>query len=602
MTDEELMSFVARRKETEAYKPSKEEIEENIIEWTTFYRRNLDIFNEDYLGITNLCLMQKQMINKFSDNDVATAICSRGLSKSFNIALTAIDFALLYSGVNILVTSMTLAQSNLIIDEKIDKIFCSKGTRWSSDILVKMREEGYIKFSTDGNTGARVVEFGNGSKIHAVNCGESARGQRSNIAIVDEFCLLKKKDLDEIILATLEVRKFGGRPLDYTEETKQVFLSSARNKTNWGWKHLVNTVNDHYKNKTTKSGFFCGDIFTAVANGIQTKKQYLQRKKSTDALSFEQEYLNIFLSTNDDSIFKYEDFENCQTLEHPFYPRTKEEIIFGDEQTYNFDNDDWIRVVVSDIAVATGNENDNTVLDCFCVNKQTGETRFEHIQTISGMNTQLQAIQIKRLFYEYKADYFIQDVTGVGQGVYDLLTTETIDEEVGKTYPAWTVNTDIELQLSSDTVINDKLVRTISNNAIPVVIPFSGNVGLNSEMHFTTRQMLKDGLVKLLKDDAEMKCKLEEKDPQWISKSSDYKARIMLPFIQTRYTINEAIALNTVFMEGNKIKLKEAKRTDTKDRYMTFAMGCIFASKIKSKYSQEYNDDDLDWDEIELVF
>lgn len=176
MTDEELMSFVAKRKETESRQLSKEEIEENIIEWTTFYRRNLDIFNSDYLGITNLCLMQKQMINTFSDNDVAVAICSRGLGKSFDIGLTAIDYALLYSGINILITSMTLSQSNLIIDEKIDKIFCSKGTRWSSDILVKMREEGHIKFSTDGNTGSRVVEFSNGSKIHAVNCGESCRG------------------------------------------------------------------------------------------------------------------------------------------------------------------------------------------------------------------------------------------------------------------------------------------------------------------------------------------------------------------------------------------------------------------------------------------
>lgn len=426
--------------------------------------------------------------------------------------------------------------------------------------------------------------------------------QRANIAIIDEFCLLKKKDLDEIILATLEVRKFGGRPLDYTEETKQVFLSSARNKTNWGWKHLVKTVKDHYRDKTTKSGFFCGDIFTAVANGIQTKKQYLQRKRSTDALSFEQEYLNIFLSTNDDSIFKYEDFENCQTLENAFYPRTKEEIIFGDEQTYNFDNEDWIRVLVSDIAVATGNENDNTVLDCMTINKYTGETRFEHIQTISGMNTKLQAIQIKRLFYEYKAHYFVQDANGVGQGIYDLLTDETFDEELGVTYPAWTVNLDAELQLSSDAVLNDRAVRTISSNARDVVIPFSGNATLNSEMHFTTRQMLKDGFIKLLKDDTEIKCKFEEKDPKWISRSSEYKANKLLPFMQTRYTINEAIALNTVFMEGNKIKLKEAKRTDTKDRYMTFAMGCIFSSKIRQKYAQFTDeDDDIDWDNITLV-
>lgn len=47
------------------------------------YRRNLDIFNEDYLGIKGLCVMQRQMINNFSDNDVNATVCSRGLGKLF---------------------------------------------------------------------------------------------------------------------------------------------------------------------------------------------------------------------------------------------------------------------------------------------------------------------------------------------------------------------------------------------------------------------------------------------------------------------------------------------------------------------------------------
>lgn len=54
-------------------------------------------------------------------------------------------------------------------------------------------------------------------------CIESARGIRANIVIADEFVLIKKKDYDEIIAPVLEVRKFGGRPMDYPEETKQIF-------------------------------------------------------------------------------------------------------------------------------------------------------------------------------------------------------------------------------------------------------------------------------------------------------------------------------------------------------------------------------------------
>lgn len=56
---------------------SKEEKEANVIEWTTFYRRNLDIFNEDYLGI-KISLFQKQRINSWCDNNVSNTIASRG--------------------------------------------------------------------------------------------------------------------------------------------------------------------------------------------------------------------------------------------------------------------------------------------------------------------------------------------------------------------------------------------------------------------------------------------------------------------------------------------------------------------------------------------
>ena len=74
----------------------------------------------------------------------------------------------------------------------------------------------------------------------------------------------------------------------------------------------------------------------------------------------------------------------------------------------------------------------------------------------------------------------------------------------------------------------------------------------------------------------------------------------MLPFIQTKYMINEAISLEVKMMENGNIKLQEAKRTDVKDRYMTLAMGNLLADKIYNKYnkqneSEEVNLDDWQW-------
>ncbi len=501
--DKELISIIEEVNKNIHRKLTEEEIEKNVIEWTTFFRRNLDIFNEDFLEIKT-SQFQKQRINSWDDNEIQTTIASRGSAKTFDVGLFSLDMALLYSGCQILITSMTLSQSNLIIDEKIDKIFTTEGTRWSSRVLCQLRKDGWIKFSKDENTGAKIVKFGNGSKIFAVNCGDSARGKRANIVITDEFVLIKKKDYNEIISPTLEVRKFGGRPKDYVEDTKEIFLSSAKSKINWGWKHLVNCVNQHYKNSRIKYGFFMGDIFTAIANGIKTKKQYLQKKRDVDDMSFEQEYLNIFLGNGENSIFKYEDFEQCQILEKPFYPTTLEQIMCEEKNSYKFTDEEEIRILSCDIALATGNENDNTVFILMTINKKTGFRKVEYIRAYNGLNTLQQVVLMKRLFYDYKCTYFIVDTKGVGYSLFDILTIETEDTEFGKTYPAWTVCLDKKLQISSDTVINDKIERTISDEAKDVIIPYAGTSELNGQMHLAMRKTLKDENIAFLKDSSEM--------------------------------------------------------------------------------------------------
>lgn len=414
--------------------------------------------------------------------------------------------------------------------------------------------------------------------------------KRSQIVITDECVLIKKKDYEEIIEPTLTQRSFVGRPFDYLEEPKQIFLSSAKTKTNWMWRHLRNCVNGHYKDKVIKYGFFAVDIFSALASGIQTKNQYLQRKKNTDDMSFQQEYLNIFLGNNENSIFKFEDFEQNQILETAFYPRTEEEFMYNEEQKYKF-SDDWIRILVCDIAVATGDENDNTVYLFMAINKETGEKRVECIIPKNGLNSVLQVLYMKRWFYEYKANYFMIDTKGVGNVIYDLLTVETEDREFNTIYPAWTTCLDKTLQISSDKVINDKITRTMTQDAEEVIIPYAGTAELNSQMHLTLRKSLRDKNISLLKDDSEMQSLFEDRDSSYILKSSEEKARNIDPYTQTRITINEAVSLEATFTETGLLKVQEAKRTDTKDRYMTLAMANLLADKIYNKYKKEDSDD-----------
>lgn len=188
----------------------------------------------------------------------------------------------------------------------------------------------------------------------------------------------------------------------------------------------------------------------------------------------------------------------------------------------------------------------------------------------------------------------------VGNAIFDILTVETEDLEFNEIYPAWTVCLERQLQISSNTVIDDKISRTQDMNAKPVIIPYAGTADLNSQMHLLMRKTLKDGNISFLKDSSEMENIFQEKDKKWLLKTPEERVNIMLPFDNTKFLINEAVSLEVKFTENGAIKLTEAKRTDTKDRYMALAMGNFLADKIYSKiskglYDEEYNDSDWDF-------
>ena len=168
--------YIEQKQETKISRLTQEEIEDNYVEWIAYYRANLGEFNRDYLGI-NLAPFQEFILDIMNDYDDSDIIASRGLSKSFITALDAIDVELLYPNSEVVVTSLTMAQANLLINEKINKTFCSNGGMFSSPVLCQLRQDGWIKFTTDKDTGGIVVSFGNGSWIKAVVCGEGGRGK-----------------------------------------------------------------------------------------------------------------------------------------------------------------------------------------------------------------------------------------------------------------------------------------------------------------------------------------------------------------------------------------------------------------------------------------
>lgn len=582
------------KKKNESKKLSKKDYDRKIANWQLFYLNNLDIFTEEYLKIP-LHYFQRQVLLDCWEYDIYMFIASRGLSKSFTIGTLANDLALLLPGVQIAITSLTLGQSNKIIDDKIDKLL-SSDKKGISPILKQLRADGYINFVKDKNTGGRIVDYSNGSKIFAVACNETGRGGRANIVITDEVRLVKRRDYEAIAEPMLEPYSFNGLML----EPKQIFMTSARTKDNWVWTYLKTVVRKHYTDKRIKYGFFAGDIFTAVANKIQTKNQYLTRRENTNDLDFEMEFLNLWLGETEGSLFMYDDFHKNQVLKTAFLPTTNDDYYYNIKNQYDFSHENEIRILAMDIAVSGGRKNDNTVFVLGNIDIETNQRKVEYIKAENGLNSQKQIIMLKRLFYDYKCTYFVMDSTGLGNVFYDLLTTKTYDDERDVTYPAWTVCRDKILQISSNTIMNDKINRTIDTEAIEVVIPFVGTVDTNSDMHCAMRKNLKDGIISFLKDDSEMELLFQEKDSKWILKPSEKKAYDLAPFIETRYAINEAISLTGEFKDRG-LRVKE-KSTDTKDRYMTLAMFNYFCDKVYIKYVKDEQNAEIDLDDFSDIY
>ena len=146
--DKVAQKYLETQKEQNHNILTQQEIEDNYVDWIAYYRANLGEFNKDYLGI-KLAPFQDIMLDIMNDYNDSDIIASRGLSKSFITALDAIDVALLYPNSEVIVTSLTMAQANLLISEKIDKTFCSIGGMFSSPVLCQLRKDGWIKFTTD---------------------------------------------------------------------------------------------------------------------------------------------------------------------------------------------------------------------------------------------------------------------------------------------------------------------------------------------------------------------------------------------------------------------------------------------------------------------
>ena len=300
-----------------------------LMEWTTFYRRNINVFVEHYLKI-KLHWYQIIWIYLLNIYSSVAIVAGRASAKSFIIAVFACAKCILYPNSRVVVASGTKKQSALIVTEKIQKELMPKSENLRREIE---------KIKTNQND--IEVVFKNGSSIVVVPASENARGYRSTVLILEEFRQIDKSILDSVlkpfkIARPAEFRNNEPYENDESliENSSNIFISAAWRSNHSMW----DLIKQLQKNKMEDDSacVLATDYSIALKHGIKTKKDLIEDKQTFDPITWRIEYENEMLRDNTNAYFTYEMCVSNQTNKKPFYPRKHEDVKNNKKKTSLF--------------------------------------------------------------------------------------------------------------------------------------------------------------------------------------------------------------------------------------------------------------------------
>lgn len=575
----------------------------------TRYRRNWDIFVEEVLQI-KLYPIQKIMIHMMGVSQEFMAIATRGSSKSFLAGLSSLVCFCLYPYSEIVITSSTIPQASKLVEKKIRDELIKK----LSPYLLYMYEKEYIVI-TKSNTsdgGAYTIENKlNGSTISVLACLESSRGARSTLNIYEEARLLKKNIIDSVFEPMGHARqakyllnpKYNNKR--WQEKARSFYITSARYSYEWFYRKYQDIFENYYTSKHEVYTPFAEDIFAAIEDGSRTWADYRKNKKSMSELDFRMEILNEMFSENENSYFDYKTFKDNQVLVQAADLPNAKDTYDGKFVVSKRKEADEIRIIASDLAFSGNSsrqKNDNTVFMCMSLHWKgfRFERHVDYVEARPGGRADKVVQHLKELYYGYDADYLVYDNRSGGEVVYDYLSSKTANDSwLRWNDSGFTVISDKELFLVPDNKIAELAGRTVDKNAIKCLSPFIGTPEANSLGWQSLKKQLETNNIKFLLSTQDKQTELEESGEIFDLTSEQY-AKKMLPYGQTDLLIQECVNLSAEFKNGL-VKLTEP-RSGYKDRAVVLSYANYFAEKLDIKYSQEYQNEAIDYENIQLVW
>lgn len=543
-----------------------------------YYRANPHRFVKDFLHI-DLRWFQKIVIYAMNMNPAFCMIASRGLGKSFLIAIYCCVRCVLYPGTKICIASGTRGQATNVL-EKIRTEIIPK----SNELKCELRG-GDIKIAAS----EAIALFKNGSYIKVVTASDSARGNRANVLVLDEFRMIDKDTIDTVLTKFLTASRQPGylsKPeyahLKDQERNRQVYLSSAYFQDHWSYMKVKSFVKN--MQHPDRDWFICSFPYQlAIKEKLSNREDIADQMLDEDfnEIRWMMEMLAEFYGDSEGSFFNYESVAKNRKIQYPMLPgRICAKLANNTKLRIQPKTAGEKRILSVDIALMSSNKHKNDASAIF-INQllPTKASRYInniiYTETSEGLRTEEQALQIRRLYEEYECDYIVIDCKGVGLGVYDALASDISDVESGEIYPA--------LSCCNNP---DMAARCTSRNAEKVIWAINGAARFNSDCAVMLREGFKSGKIRLLATEYDGEKALASIKGYNNLHLSD-QTELTLPYVNTTLLINELI--NLQYEDSNGLIRITEKSGMRKDRYSSLSynywVACQLEKNIRKRSS-----------------
>lgn len=409
--------------------------------------------------------------------------------------------------------------------------------------------------------------FKNGSSIDILAARQSSRGQRRTGGLMEECVLIDGDILNEVIIPTTNVDRLlpdGTRHKEEVVNKSQIYITTAGWKNSFAYDKLIELLVQSIISPD-EAMIMGGTYETPVTEGLLDEDfvDQLKIQGTYNDDSFDREYRSIWSGSVENAFYSAEKFDKHRVLNQPEYEYSGR----SSKNAYYV-----IGVDVGRIGCTTE----------ACVFKSTPQPQGSDLKTLVNIYTyeaedfETQAINLKKLYYKYKARVLAIDANGLGVGLIDFMTKAQVDPETGDELPPFGV----EGGTNDDATELYKKIKGagVEENAMYLI---KANAPINTEAYSYTQTQMSSGKVKFLIDEQAAKAKLmSTKIGQ--NMNSDKRNEYLLPFTLTSVLREQMLNL-VEENEGVNIILKQDNRSIKKDKFSAFVYGLYYIKQQEDR-------------------